>query len=285
MILIDYNAIAIGNIITQKLDIDENLIRHMILNSIRMYRKRFKKEYGEVVIVADGWQNWRKEVYPQYKASRRKNRDASSLDWNEIFRIINDVREDIKENFPYKVVHVGECEADDAIAHIAYNTQEFGQYEPVMIISADKDFAQLQTMSNVKQYSPMTKKFIVEENPRLQLMNLILSGDGSDGVPNVLSDDDCFVEGRRQTPLTKKKKEAIMVDLEDGELLYAASWYRNYCRNKQLIDLKETPKPVVEKIINTFKEQDPSDNKGKVFPYFVDKRMKNLLESIEEFIS
>jgi len=284
MILIDYNAIAIGNIITQKLDIDENLIRHMILNSIRMYRKRFHKEYGEVVIVADGGANWRKDVFPQYKYKRREGREESSLDWNEIFRIINNVREEIKENFPYKVVHVWECEADDAIAHIAYNTQEFGEYEPVMIISADKDFAQLQTLSNVKQYSPMTKKFIVEENPRYQLMNLILSGDGSDGVPNVLSDDDCFVEGRRQTPLTKKKKEAIMADIEDGELLYAASWYRNYCRNKQLIDLKETPKPVVEKIINTFKEQDPWKNKGKVFPYLVEKKLKLLLESVEEFI-
>lgn len=279
MIIIDYNGIAIGNIVTQKIDIDENMIRHMILNTIRMYRQKFK-EYGDVVIVADAGGNWRKDVFPQYKASRKKSRDKSSIDWDEVFRITNMVRDEIKENFPYKVMHVWGCEADDVIAHIVENTQEFGNYEDVMIVSADHDFKQLQRYDNVKQFSPLVKKAVVEDNPRVHLMEKILTGDAGDGVPNVLSDDNVFVEGRRQTPLSAKKKAILM---EDPEAL-GEEVYRNFQRNMRLIDLRSTPPAVIEEIINTFEGQDPWENKGKVFPYLVQKRCKRLIEVVQEFI-
>ena len=204
MILIDYNAVAIGNLVVQRLNVDENLIRHMILNSIRMYRQKFQNEYGEVVIVADGAGNWRRDVFPQYKYKRRKNREESSIDWNEAFRIINMVRDEIRDHFPYKVMHMPKCEADDVIAKLALETQEFGKHEPVMIISADHDFIQLHKYDNVKQYSPMLKKFVKDKNPRLYSMTHIFKGDCGDGVPNVLSDDNVFVDERRQTPVTKK---------------------------------------------------------------------------------
>lgn len=279
MILIDYNGIAIGNIVVQKIQVEENMIRHMILNSIRMYRQKFK-EYGDVVIVADAGGNWRKDVYPEYKASRKKNRDASTLDWEEVFRITNMVRDEIEEHLPYRVLHVWGCEADDAIAQIAIETQEFGKYEEVMIVSADKDFAQLQMYPNIKQYSPMTKKFIKEENPRLFLQSHILSGDGGDGVPNVLSDDKVFVEGRRQNVLSKKKKDALLEDPKSmGEEIY-----RNYLRNKKMIDLTECPAPVKQKIINTYESQDPTEKRGKILPYLVQKKCKLLVESAQEFL-
>jgi 5'-3' exonuclease len=230
MIIVDYNAIAIAGVITQKMQIDEHLIRHMILNTIRMYNKKFRDEYGEMVIACDH-ASWRKEVFPQYKASRKKGREESSLDWNEIFRIINQVREEIRDNMPYKVIHVERCEADDIIGTLVYDTQEFGRHQKVIIISADKDFIQLHKFNNVRQYSPMQKKFVENENPRLYAFEHILKGDSGDGVPNVLSEDNVFVEGIRQTPLSKKKMDAILQDLDDGELLYAASWYRNYQRN------------------------------------------------------
>ena len=281
MIIIDYNGIAIGNIVVQKLAVDENLIRHMILNSIRLYRKKFK-EYGEVVIVADAGGNWRKDVYPEYKANRKKSRDESSLDWDEVFRITNMVRDEIAENFPYKVMHVWGCEADDVIAQIVAETQEFGKYEDVMIVSADKDFAQLQVHNNVKQFSPMTKKFIKEENPRLRLAEHVLKGDSGDGVPNVLSDDKVFIEGRRQTPLSKKKKELLIETNGKG---LGEDVYRNYLRNQRMIDLTMCPDHVKHEIINTFEGQDPWHNKGKVFPYLVNKRCKRLIEDIGDFIS
>ena len=280
MMLLDYNAIAIGNFVVQKVAVDENMIRHMILNSIRMYRQKFSKEYGEMVIVADGMNNWRKDVFPNYKVKRKKNREESSIDWNEAFRIIGMIRDEIRDNFPYKVVHQDGCEADDSIAHIAMSTQEFGRYEPVMIISADGDFKQLQVHKNVRQFSPMTKKFVVEKNPKLELANKILKGDSGDGVPNVMSDDNVFLESRRQSILSAKKREAL---LDDPRAL-GEEVYRNYLRNKKLIDLSETPAPVVNNIINTYDSQDPLSNKGKVLNYLIQKRCKLLIESVGEFI-
>ena len=280
MILLDYNAIAIGNVAVQRLAADEGLIRHMILNSIRMYRQKFHKEYGEMVIVADGMNNWRKEAFPQYKAARRKKRDESTIDWQEVFRIINMVREEIQENFPYKVMHEDGCEADDVIAQLAIETQEFGKHEPVMIVSADGDFKQLQVYKNIKQFSPMTKKLVVENNPRTYLAEHILKGDAGDGVPNVLSDDNVFVDGRRQGILSAKKKAAL---LDDPRAL-GDEIYRNYQRNQQLIDLKNCPQSVKESIINNFEQQDPWGNRPKVFPYLVQKRCKLLIECVGEFI-
>lgn len=283
MILIDYNAVAIGNLVVQRLNVDENLIRHMILNSIRMYRQKFQNEYGEVVIVADGAGNWRRDVFPQYKYKRRKNREESSIDWNEAFRIINMVRDEIRDHFPYKVMHMPKCEADDVIAKLALETQEFGKHEPVMIISADHDFIQLHKYDNIKQYSPMLKKFVKDKNPRLYSMTHIFKGDGGDGVPNVLSDDNVFVDERRQTPVTKKKLDAWL-EAEDLQKVMGDTIYRNYLRNKKMIDLTETPDAIKEEIINSFESQDPKKNKGKVFPYLVQKRCKRLVECVQEFI-
>lgn len=286
MILIDYNAIAISNIVTQKLALDENMIRHMILNSIRMYRKKYVREFGEVVIASDGRKNWRFTAFPQYKAKRKDARKDSSIDWKEVFRITNKIFEELREYFPYKVVVVDECEADDVIAQLVINTQiDFGHQEPVMIISSDKDFGQLQKYQNVRQYSPMLKKEIKIDNPRAQLLELVLKGDQADGVPNVLSNDNVFVDGIRQNSLSQKKIDEITKSLDDGKLLSEAAWYRNYLRNKKLIDLSETPEHLKQEIINKFEQQgDRSENKKKVMNYLITNRCSNLLEALGDFI-
>lgn len=281
MILLDYNAIAISNVVTQKLDIDENLIRHMILNSIRMYRTKHKDKFGEIVVCTDGRNNWRTSVFPPYKFKRKDARKESKMDWKDLFRITNMVLEEIKENLPYKVVEVDECEADDIIGELCrYTNEEFGKYENILIVSSDKDFAQLQTMKNVNQYSPIKKGFIKESNPRKQLWELVLRGDTSDGVPNVLSGDQVFVEGIRQTSLRQK----IIDQLIDNPKSMGEDVYRNYQRNRKLIDLTETPNLIKEKIINSFEKQNPIDNKTKVFPYLVEKKCRMLLESVGDFV-
>ena len=148
-----------------------------------------------------------------------------------------------------------------------------------MIVSADKDFAQLQKYSNVEQYSPMTKKFIKEEDPRGFLLEHILKGDTSDGVPNVLSDDKVFVEGRRQGVLSAKKKVTLSEDINAmGEAVV-----RNFQRNERMIDLTKCPEKLVIDIKKQFNKQDPWANKGKVFPYLVQKRCRRLIEVVEEF--
>ena len=283
MILVDYSGICLASIIVNK-ELDEGMVRHMTLNSLRMYNKKFRDDYGQMILACDGANNWRRGYFPQYKASRRKGRWNSPFDWNEAFRIMHTIKDEIRENFPYKVIHLESCEADDIIGTLVEHTQEFGNHEEVMIVSSDGDFKQLQRYDNVKQFSPLMKKIIVDDNPRLNLQEKILTGDAGDGVPNVLSHDDTFVNGERQVPLSKKKKQTIIEDLAEGELLYAASWYRNYQRNETLIDLTKTPQDLKQKIINNYEEQDPWNNKGKVFPYLVSKRMNQLIESVQEFI-
>ena len=280
MIIIDYNGIAISNIVTQKLDIDENLIRHMILNSIRMYRTKFKDKYGEIVIAGDAGNNWRYKAFPQYKASRKKSRKDSKMDWNEVFRVTNMVWDELGEYFPYKTIKVDGCEADDVIGVLVENTQEFGNHEEVMIVSADKDFAQLQKYNNVSQFSPMTKKYIKVEHPRKQLLELILKGDTSDGVPNVLSGDNVFVDGSRQTPLRRPIMEALMEDPSSQ----GPEIKRNVERNMRLISLEFTPEELKKEIIYTYDNQDKSQNKSKVFNYLVEKRCRRLLEDVKDFI-
>ena len=280
MILLDYNAIAIVSVIQNKNDLNEDLFRHLILNNIRQYRNKFKESYGEIVVCGDGRKNWRKDVFPNYKAQRAKSRQKSDVDWGEVFRIIYLVFEELSENFPYKTLLIENCEADDIIANLVEYTQEFGKNEPVMIVSSDKDFVQLQKYDNVSQYSPMKKQLIVEKNPRRQLLELILKGDQSDGVPNVLSPDNSFVDGIRQTPLRQTAIEKLTEDLNAlGETVY-----RNYCRNKKLIDLSEAPESVKSEILNTFEEQDRWSNRSKVFPFLVEKRCRMLIEDVEDFI-
>lgn len=283
MILVDFSGVAIATVAINKVN-DEDMLRHMIINSLRMYRTAYKKEFGEMVLACDGKNNWRRNYYPQYKANRKKSREDSGFDWAEAFRIVNKIREEIRDNFPYKVIHVDECEADDIIGTLCENSQEFGQYEDIMIVSADKDFLQLQRYKNVRQYSPLMKKEYIEEHPLKGLTEKILTGDAGDGVPNILSHDDVFVNGERQTPLSRKKKDAIIEDLADGELLYAASWYRNYCRNETLIDLTKTPDRLKKQIIEEYNSQDQVKNRGLVLPYLINNNMKLMIESVEELV-
>ena len=281
MILLDYSQIALSNIIVQKLN-DESMIRHMILNSIRMYNKRYREEYGQMVICADGMNTWRKDYFPYYKAKRRKNRDSSDQDWNEIFRILHLVRDEIKENLPYKVLHMEGVEADDIIASLVLQSQEFGMNEPIMIVSSDKDFIQLQKFNNVKQFSPIQKKMVKDDNPRTYLFNHIMKGDSGDGIPNVLSDDDTFVSDKTQSPLRKTRIAEWLENSDNLRNVMEETIYRNYQRNKKLIDLTEVPESIQEAIINNYNDQKVA-MKMRVLNYLIKKRCNQLIEVVEEF--
>jgi 5'-3' exonuclease len=281
MIILDYNGIAVGAVLAQKAEVNEDLIRHIILNQIRLYNHKFRDDYGQMVIACEGG-SWRKEVFPQYKAVRKKSRDNDDMDWDTLFKIINQVTEDLKNNFPYKVIKVRGAEADDIIGTLAEETQEFGKHEPVMIISADKDFLQLQKYDNVRQFSPMQKKFLTEPNPRKYLFEHILKGDSGDGVPNCLSGDNVFVDSIRQSPVTKKKLEQWLEVADDLENNMDYETYRNYLRNKKMIDLAEAPASLKQEIINTY-ENSKTAPKMKVLNYLIKKRCKQLIECVEEF--
>jgi 5'-3' exonuclease len=281
MILLDYSQIALSNIIVQKLN-DESMIRHMILNSIRMYNKKYRDEFGQMVICADGMNTWRKDYYPYYKAKRRTKREQSDQDWNEIFRILHLVRDEIKENLPYKVIHMDGVEADDIIASLVLQSQEFGLGEPMMIVSSDKDFIQLQKFKNVKQFSPIQKKIVKDNNPRTYLFNHIMKGDTGDGIPNVLSDDDTFVTDKKQTPLRKTRIAEWLENSDNLRNVMEHETFRNYQRNKKLIDLTEVPEDIQQNIIYNYNEQKVA-MKMKVLNYLIKKRCNQLIEVVEEF--
>tara|TARA_R110000772_G_scaffold109275_11_gene212510 strand:+ start:42 stop:800 length:759 start_codon:yes stop_codon:yes gene_type:complete len=248
-----------------------------------MYNKKYRQKYGQMVICCDGMNTWRKEYFPQYKAARKKNRDQQSdTDWPEIFRILNLVRDEIKENLPYKVIHLEGCEADDVIGALTLEAQEFGKGEPIKIISSDKDFIQLHRFNDVSQFSPMQKKEVTDKNPHIYRFNHIMKGDKGDGIPNVKSGDNVFVDSVRQTPVSAKQLEEWLDNAENLKDVLSEELYRNYQRNKTLIDLGEIPKPVYEKIINTF-DNTKKPMQMKVLNYLIKKRCNLLIECVEEF--
>ena len=286
MILVDYSQIAIANIMqSARQGVNEDMVRHMILNTLRMYRNKFSDEYGELVLCCDNSNNWRKEIFEHYKAPRKVQREKSDFDWNNLFTILNNIRRELKETFPYKMVYIDHAEADDIIATLVLNREEklngvVSEQEPILILSSDKDFVQLQRFENVKQYSPLKKKFLNTDNPETFLREHILKGDSSDGIPNFLSADDTFVTEKRQKPLSKKKL-SVWCEL-DPENFCEGEMLRNYKRNEMLIDLTYIPENLQEQILASYQSQ-PINGRSKLFNYFVKHKLKNLMENISEF--
>jgi len=286
MILIDMNQVCISNLMIQigskrQNDVDENLVRHMVLNSLRMYRSRFYEEYGELVLCYDSKKYWRREYFPNYKSNRKKDREKSGLDWNLIFETLNNIRDEIRDNFPYKVLDVEGAEADDCIATVVdYISKTPTSFEKVLILSGDKDFIQLQKHNFVKQFSPVLKKFVNGQDPHLYIREHILKGDRSDGVPNFLSADDTFVNELRQKPLAKKKIDT-WVELDPADFC-TEEMLRNYQRNKTLIDLECIPSELKEKILISYLKPAIGD-RSKLLNYFIQKRLKNLMDDIGDF--
>jgi len=285
MILLDLNQVMISNLMMQISNtktVEEDLIRHMVLNSIRLYRQKFK-EYGDLVICCDDKDYWRKKVFPYYKAHRKEDREKSDLDWSAIFKILNQIKREIKESFPYKVIQVEHAEADDLIAVLV---QKFGTQlnskdsEKILILSGDKDFGQLQKYANVVQFSPVTKKWIKVSNPVQFLKEHIMKGDRGDGIPNFLSHDSCIVAKERQKPLASKKIQN-WIDLEPEEFC-TEDMLRNYRRNEQLVDLDFVPDNIRQQVLDQFENYEVPDRKG-LLNYFIKNKLKLLTEHIGEF--
>lgn len=271
IIIVDLNQVMISNYMIQvgnhtNLEIDENLFRHMVLNSIRAINSKFSAEFGELVIACDAPRSWRKQVFPYYKANRKKAREDSELNWTALFESLNKVRDELKEYFPYRVIQVEHAEADDVIGSLV---EQYHGY-PILIVSGDKDFVQLQQYMNVKQYDPVRKRFITHNNPAQFVREHIIKGDMGDGVPNFLSKDDTYVTGARSKPIRSAKLEQwLHMDPAD------------FC-DEQLVDLSFTPKEIRQSVLREYEAQSDK-NKSKLFNYFVEHKLRNLMESINDF--
>ena len=277
MILLDFSQTMIGSFMAMgkgSIVVEEDLLRHTVLNTIRQYKQMHRHvDHGGFVICCDSPKNWRKESFPEYKANRKKKRETDTTDWTSLFEFLHQMIDDLREYYPYKVVKVESAEADDIIAVL---TQE-EMKNPTTIISSDKDFIQLQKYEGVQQWSPLTKDW-VKGDPEASLWEKLVKGDAGDGVPNILSSDDTFiVEGKRQRPISKKKMEMWKEDRSS----WTDEMHRNFNRNEMMVDLEKTPESIRINIINQFREQVPPH--GRLMEYFTEKRLKNLMEHIEEF--
>lgn len=297
MIILDYSQVALSTIFQFQKDLKKNannteavnIIRHAILSGLKFYKKKYHYEYGDMVLACDGKEYWRKELFPYYKASRKATRDKSDLDWKLIFDTISDIRQDLAEHFPYRVMHFDHIEADDIIAVLCKWTQNngmvdrgmFEEKQPVLIVSSDGDFKQLHKYDNVKQYSPIQKKFVQCPNPVAYLAEHIAKA-GDDGIPNVLSADNTFVtEGVRQTKMSSARLEGFITLGRDA--CKTDDERRNWDRNNQLINLDMIPENIQTIIINNYTNNTPIGNKMTIYNYLVKHRCRLLLDEIEEF--
>jgi len=282
-ILIDLNQVLISNLMQQiisnpNVKLDENLIRHMVLNSLRSYSRQFRSKYGEIVVACDSKKYWRRDVFPFYKAHRKKDREKSEFDWHLIFETLNKIRDELKENFPYRVIEVEGAEADDVIGVL---TARLAPHQDVLILSSDKDFVQLQKYPNVSQYSPILKRFVKTEDPQQYIREHIIRGDRGDGIPNFLSPDNTFVAGERQKVISKKKLTE-WIDADPKEFCTTDIMLRGYKRNQMLVDLDYIPEEIKIQIAVSYDSIKPA-NKQKMLTYFIENRLKNLIEVIDEF--
>lgn len=297
MIVIDYNQVAIATFMSEighrpgsDIEVNLPLLRHMIINTIRSYRTRFGNEFGELVIACDNRHYWRRKVFPFYKAHRKKVREESALDWNAIFDALSIVRDELAEFFPYPVIDIDGAEADDVIGTLAEYSQTLGEPDglfgdptsvPYLIISGDHDFNQLQKWDNVKQYAPAFKKWIKLKEPvEKVLMEHIITGDKGDGIPNMLSPDDCFVEGKRQKPI--RKTQLAEWKSKPPEEWVTADMAHGYNRNRMLVDLTQTPQDIKEAIINSYTNQQGGD-RSQLLNYFIKNKMKNMMDVLGDF--
>lgn len=278
MILVDLSQLLVASTFVSmkkgETEVDIKRLRHLLLNSLSKYRRQYANEFGELVICCDGSLSWRKDVFPNYKMGRRTGREESPLDWNQIFGCFEQLKKELRETFPYKVLQINRAEADDIIGTLVME-RKFSSPKTI-IISSDKDFIQLQRYHDVFQYSPVAKKLLNGVDPEEYLREHILRGDKSDGIPNVLSDDDCIVSGIRQVPMTKKLIKSwkhIPMPEEHKE---------RFERNTKLVDLRYTPYDLQKEILEQFDVKELG-SRDKIPAYFTEHGLETLTKKIGDF--
>lgn len=287
MILVDNSQIVLSSIFSQYPNPETivendpiNLIRHITLNTYRHIKEKFGKDYGDLVICQDSTNYWRKDIFPFYKANRKRAQQDNQKYWDVIYGAMKTIRNEVAENMPYKNIKVDRCEADDIIGVLAKNLHAS---ESILIVSNDKDFQQLLYYPNVQLYSPHKKTMVECADPTMFLFEQIVRGDSSDGIPNILSDEDTFlVDTKRQKPITAKRlaefNASMISDLSNGNNTAPVQAFR---RNQSLIDLSMIPEIYEQEILKAFNQ--PLINNHKMFNYFVENKLTHLMKDLTSF--
>jgi len=277
MILVDANQIAISHLMVRnKIENGINIesIRRSIIRVVGRIQRKFKGEFGRMVLCYDDKNYWRRQIFPYYKMNRKQEREASKYDWNQVFSVLNKIRDELRNNFPFHVLQVDGAEADDIIASLVTKNNNKAQPEPILILSADKDFIQLHKYPLVKQYDPIRNRWIEDSDPVKYLQEHIIRGDRSDGIPNILTGDDAIVMNKPQKKMSKEKI-ASLASMDPSEFTNFIR-LRNWKRNSELIDFTMIPEPVKERIINYYQTFKPAVHIN--VQYFIDNNIQDLIE-------
>lgn len=277
MILVDANQIAISHLMVRnKIEDGINIdsIRMSIVRVLARIDKKFRNNYGRMVLCYDDKNYWRRDIFPFYKKNRKQERETSKYDWDEVFSVLNIIRDEIKANLPYQVIQVQGAEADDVIASICIDNDKQEVPEPVLILSADKDFIQLHRYESVNQYDPIRNRWIEHEDPVQYLQEHVIKGDRSDGIPNILTCDDAIVTGKPQKKMSKEKISSL-ASMNPNDFTNFIR-LRNWKRNSTLIDFINIPSEVVDRILDVYTTQQVV---GSIkLDYFIKNNISNLIE-------
>lgn len=278
-ILVDANQIAISHLMVRsKIEngIHIESVRKSIIRVLARIHKKFKGNYGDMILCYDDKNYWRRQVFPYYKQNRKTERENSKYDWDKVFSVLNIIRDEIRDNFPYQVIQVQGAEADDVIASLVKLNDERDVPEPTLILSADKDFIQLHKYDSVRQYDPIRNRWIEHEDPVQYLQEHIIKGDRSDGIPNILTCDDAIVTGKPQKKMSRDKITSLASMNPEKFTNYIR--LRNWKRNAELIDFSKIPEEIEVRIIDIFNTTEPQDSIS--MKYFIE---NNIQELIDEF--
>lgn len=254
-----------------------NELRGLTLTTIKEVKTKLSEYSDEVVLCFDSANYWRRNKFPQYKENRKSMKEKSTFDWNLFHETYDKLKKEFKENLPFHFILVDEAEGDDVIAVLA---KRYSQHKKICIVSSDTDFIQLQqyVSKNIKQYSLHHKKLITPKNQEYDIFEHIVRGDTGDGIPNILSDDDTLINpDKRQKSITSKNiAEWSKHGLSRPEMFCDENVIKKFERNKLLVDLREIPENICQKIVETFENTNPK--KGMLHQYLTATRLLRLVE-------
>ena len=268
---------------------------HISMAAINKVAKKFDTDH--VVFCLEG-RSWRKDYYKPYKANRSEARAALTEREQEEEKLFWDTFDDfnqyLREKTNCSVLRDGDAEADDLIARWI----DLHPADEHVIISSDSDFYQL-LADNVSQFNGITDQLITVEgvfdakgkpvidkktklpkevpDPEWLLFEKCMRGDSSD---NVFS---AFPGVRKKG--TKNKVGLLEAFADRSSKGYAWNnmmlqrWtdhegkehrvLDDYNRNRQLIDLKQQPEEIKQRVDTFIREQITNKDVGQVGSKFL----------------
>ena len=284
LILVDFSnftkKLALGTYAHMKEFYSLESMRHLILYNLLKLNKEYKN--SEIVLCLDNYKSnyWRKDFYSNYKIMRGKSRSNSDFSFDELNEFLVIIRSELIENAPFIHMDVEKCEADDIIAVLTKNNQN---YKKILVLSTDGDFDQLKKYPNYSRINLNSDYRFDEVTDEYDIYTHILKGDGGDSIPNFYTSDDFFYKKFNDLPITRQKSvTSKMIDLvrKAGGLSADSdeNLKKNYQRNKTLVDFDEIPLEIQERISKEYEDRNNDLIQNNVFEYCLTNNLNECLK-------